>query len=152
MAYSREKGNPIVTANNLIAEILRAPLGPDWTVEALAEQILGTIAARRSQETEEFVLEADPTMDRQSHRLLRPLLACLATKSATEAGTPADLYGGRLSFERPGSTGPVWILGQFENRPGCVRVSLQRSDSPTERTHLSPTGMIDATPGSHSRT
>ena len=117
MAQSHETGNPIVTANNPITDLLGAPLGPDWTVEGLAEQVLGAIAAQRSEETQEFVLDADATTDRQSRRLLRPLLACLATKSAAEAGTLPNLYGGRLSFKRLGSEGPVWILGQFENRP-----------------------------------
>jgi hypothetical protein len=119
-----------VTANNPVADVLAAPLGPDWTVEGLAERLLGAIAARRSEESQEFVLDAGATADRQSRRLLRPLLACLATKSAAEAGTPANLYGGHFSFERPGPDGPVWILGQFENRPGSVRVTLRRYTSP----------------------
>jgi hypothetical protein len=132
MAPSHETGDPIVTANNPITDLLGVPLGPDWTVEGLAEQLLGAIAAQRSEEAREFVLDADATTDRQSHRLLRPLLACLATKSAAEAGTPANLYGGHISFKRPGPNGPVWILGQFENRPGSVRVSLRRSSSPPD--------------------
>jgi hypothetical protein len=119
-----------VTANNPIADVLAAPLSPDWTVEGLAEQVLGAIAARRSEEAQEFVLDADATADRQARRLLRPLLACLATKAAAEAGTPATLYGGLFSFKRPGPTGPVWILGQFENRPGSVRVAFRRYSSP----------------------
>src|SRR5438552_3219789 len=118
MAQPPETGNPLVTANNAIADLLGAPLGPDWTVEGLAEQVLGAIAAQRSEGAQEFVLDADATTDRQSRRLLRPLLACLATKSAAEAGTAADLYGGHFSSKRPGPNGPVWILGQFENRPG----------------------------------
>ena len=81
---------------------------------------------------QEFVIHADATTDRQSRRLLRPLLACLATKSAAEAGSPPNLYGGHLSFKRPGPKGPVWILGEFENRPGSVRVTLRRSTSPPE--------------------
>ena len=132
MAQSHETGNPIVTPNNPIADLLSAPLGPDWTVEGLAEQVLGAIAAQRSEEAQAFVLDADATTDRQSRRLLRPLLACLATKSAVEAGTPANLYGGHFSFKRPGPKGPVWILGQFENRPGTVRVAFRRSNSPLE--------------------
>src|SRR5215831_18553455 len=127
MAQSHETGNPLVTANNPIPELLGAPLGPDWTVEALAEQVLSAIAAQHSEATQEFILDAEGTTDRQSRRLLRPLLACLATKSAAEAGTPANLYGGQLSFKRPGPQGPVWILGQFENRPGSVRVTFRRS-------------------------
>lgn len=127
MAQSHETGNPIVTANNPITDLLAASLGPDWSVEGLAEQVIDAIAAQRSEEAQEFIFDADATTDRQSRRLLRPLLACLATKSAAEAGTPANLYGGYFSFKRPGPKGPVWIVGQFENRPGSVRVTLRRS-------------------------
>ena len=130
MAQSHETGNSIVTADNPISDLLRAPLDPDWTVEKLAEQLLGAIAAQRSGEAQEFVLDADTVTDRQSRRLLRPLLACLATKSAAEAGLPAQLYGGCFSFKRPGPGGPVWILGQFENRSGSVRVTVRRQSSP----------------------
>jgi hypothetical protein len=115
-----------MTAGNPIADLLAAPLSPDWTVEGLAEQLLNAIAALPSEEFQEFVLDADATTDPQSRRVLRPLLACLATKSAAEAGTPANLYGGRLSFKRPGPEGLLWILGEFENRPGAVRVVFRR--------------------------
>jgi hypothetical protein len=129
MAQSAETGDPTVSADNPIADLLAAPLSPDWTVEGLAEQVLGAIAADRSEEGRWFILDAGTAMDRQSRRLLRPLLACLATKSAAEAGTPGDLYGGSLSFKRPGPDGPVWIIGQFENRPEAVRVVFRRSSS-----------------------
>jgi hypothetical protein len=132
MAQPDETGDPTVTANNPIADLLSAPLGPDWTVEGLAEQVLAAVAAQRSEEGREFVLDADAIPDRQARRLLRPLLACLATRSAAEAGTPVDLYGGHLSFKRPGPGGSVWIVGCFENRPGSVRVTLRRSGSPPE--------------------
>src|SRR5216684_4108975 len=102
MAQSHETGNSTVTVDNPLTELLAAPLSPDWTVEGLAERLLGAIAARRSEEAQEFVLDADATTNRQSRRVLRPLLACLATKSAAEAGTAANLYRGRLSFERLG--------------------------------------------------
>src|SRR5438309_12029237 len=111
MAPSHETGNPIVTAKNPLTDLLATPLGPDWTVEGLAEQVLGAIAAQHSEEAQEFVLDAASTTDRQSRRLLRPLLACLASKSAAEAGTPANLYGGHFSFKRPGLRGPVWVIG-----------------------------------------
>src|SRR5437868_7559835 len=130
MAQSHETGIPLVTANNPITDVLGAPLGPDWTVEGLAEGVLGAIAAQGTEEGHEFVLDPGATADHQSRRLLRPLLACLATKSAAEAGTPANLYGGHFSFRRPGPDGPVWILGEFENRPGRVRVTLRRSSLP----------------------
>jgi len=121
-----------VTATNPISDLLAAPLSPDWTVEGLAEQLLGAIAGQHTAEVQEFVLDADATTDSQSRRLLRPLLACLATKSAAESRTSADLYGGRLAFKRTGPEGSVWILGQFENRPGTVRVAFRRSNSPLE--------------------
>jgi hypothetical protein len=127
-----------VTPDNSITDLLAAPLGPDWTVEGLAEQVLGAIAAQRSEEGHDFVLDADTTADRQSRRVLRPLLACLATKSAAEAGTPPNLYGGSLSFKRSGPDGPVWILGQFENRSGVVRVAFRRSKSPPEAPEARP--------------
>ena len=78
---------------------------------------------------QEFALDAEATSDRQSRRLLRPLLACLATKSAAEAGTRPTLYGGRLAFKRPGHDGPVWIFGQFENNPGAVRIAFRRTSA-----------------------
>jgi hypothetical protein len=131
MAQSHETGNPIVTADNPLTELLAGPLNPDWTVERLAEQLLGAIATRRSEEME-FVLDADTPIDRQSRRLFRPLLACLATMSAAEAGTTPHLYGGHLCFKRPGPEGPVWILGQFDNRPGAVRIAFRKSGSPPE--------------------
>jgi len=132
MAQSPETGNPTVTADNPITALLAAPLSPDWTVEGLAEKLLGAIAARRSDETQEFVLDAETITDRQTRRILRPLLACLATKSAAEAGAPVNLYGGRLSFQRPGPDGLVSIIGQFENSSGVVRVAFRRSLSPSQ--------------------
>src|SRR5712692_3192492 len=100
MEQSHEAGNSIVTADNLITDLLAAPLNPDWTVEGLAEQLLNSIAAQRSAEVLEFILDGDALTDRQCRRLLRPLLACLATKSAAEAGTTANLYGGHFTFRR----------------------------------------------------
>jgi hypothetical protein len=119
-----------MTADNPLTDLLSTPLRPDWTVEAMAEELLGVLAAQPSEGLQEFVLDADTIADRSSRRLLRPLLACLATKSAAEAGASANLYSGRLTFQRSGPGGPVWILGQFENRPGAVRVSFRRSTSP----------------------
>jgi hypothetical protein len=134
MAQPHETDNSPVTAGNSLTDLLAAPLGPDWTIEGLAEQVLGAIAAQPPEEAREFVLDGDHISDLQSRRLFRPLLACLATKSAAEGGAPANmnLYGGFLAFKRPGTEGPAWILGQFENRPGVVRATLRRSCSPPE--------------------
>jgi hypothetical protein len=154
MAPSHQTGNPIVTTNNPLADLLAAPLGPNWTVEELAEQVLSAIAAQGAEEAQPFVLDADAATDRQARRLLRPLLACLATKSAAEAGTPANLYGGQFALQRPGPQGPVWILGQFENRPGSVCVTLRRSDSRPQgveaRSGLSAALLDAASPGDSS--
>jgi len=98
-------------------------------VEGLAEDLLGAIASKGSEE-QEFAFDAEATTDRQSRRLLRPLLACLANMSATEAGTSANIFGGHLSFKREGPEGTVWILGEFENKPGSVRVAFRRFSSP----------------------
>ena len=65
-ASHNQKSNPIVSANNLITELLGAPLHPDWTVERLAEKVLDAIAVRHTGEGEEFVLEADTAPDCQS--------------------------------------------------------------------------------------
>ena len=122
-----------MNGDNLIADVLSAPLGSDWTIDRLAEQVLSAIALQRpnaERKADEFVLGAESVTDRQSQRLLRPLLACLAGKSAAEAGTSPALYQGRLSFERRGAEGPVWVVGEFENRPGSVRIRLCRSNSP----------------------
>jgi hypothetical protein len=132
MAQTREAGDSTVTTENPITELLATPIGPDWTIEGLAEQLLRTIASQPKEEAKELSLDATAATDRQSQRLLRPLLACLATKSAAEAGTPPNLYGGQLSFKRIGPEGPVWISVEFENKPGSVRVTFQRSSSPAE--------------------
>ena len=137
--------------DNPISKLLATPLGPDWTIDGLAEQLLDAIAAQHCEGSQEFIIDADATTDRQTSRILRPLLACLATKSAAETGMPANLYGGSLVFNRPGSTGPVWIVGQFENRPGRARVTLRPSFAPPQSSQfrlLQPEGSTDG--GSHS--
>jgi hypothetical protein len=132
MAQSLQTGDTIVTADSFISDLLSAPLGPDWTVDCLAEQVLCAVATRCEGEAQEFVLDADTLTDRQSRRILRPLLACLANKSATEAGTAPNLYCVALSFQRPGHEGPVWISGRFENSPSSVRLTLRRSSTPPQ--------------------
>lgn len=127
-----------MTANNLLNNLLDAPLPSDWTMEELAEQVLNAIVAQHCEETQEFVLDANAVVNRQASRLLRPLLAYLATKSAAERGISANLYGGHFSFKRLGPNGPVWILGQFENRPGIARVILRRSNTPPKEHETKP--------------
>jgi hypothetical protein len=126
-----------VTADNPIAALLAAPVGPDWSIEGLAERVLSAIATHPAEEGHELVLDVNTTTDRQSRRALRPLLACLAVKSAAEAGTSPNLYGGELSFKRADRGGrPVWVLGTFENRPGAVHVAFRRAASPPEASEL----------------
>jgi hypothetical protein len=114
-----------VTVDNPILNLLAAPFRPDWTVDQLAEEVILDIAARASDEVHEFVIDAEAITDRQSLRVLRPLLACLATKSAAEGGTSPNLYGGRLSFERSDREGLVRVIGEFENTPGKVRAAFR---------------------------
>jgi hypothetical protein len=130
-----------VIAENSITDLLAAPLSPDWTIEGLAEQLLCTIASQPTGEPTKLLLDVASTTDRQSQRVLRPLLACLATKSAAEAGAPPNLYGGQLSFKRTGPDGPVWILGEFENKHGSIRVAFRRTSSP-HRNPESTTGQL----------
>lgn len=107
-----------MTTTNPIAEILKAPLDSHWTIEGLAERVLDAIASQP--EGRNIVLDAAALTDRQSIRLVRPLLACLANRSETAT----NLYGGTLTFRR----GPAWIMGHFENRPGRIVLDLRRSD------------------------
>lgn len=132
-----------MTANNVIADVLSAPLEPGWTVEQLAERVLDAVAAQPPGSEHAFAV--DEKTDRQPRRLLRPLLACLALKSAGEAGGDADLYGGRLAFERPGPAGPVWVIGRFENRPGSVRVAMWCAAAPPapESAHAGRAGRFE---------
>jgi hypothetical protein len=135
MAQSNETGDSTVNAINSIADLLATPLSPNWTIEELAEQLLEIIAARTHQnvdDVEALVLDGDTVADLQSRRLLRPLLACLALKSAAEYGTNVSLFSGYLCFKRTGPTGPVWIAGEFDNRPGSVRVTFRRFDRPPQ--------------------
>lgn len=118
-------------SENPLAKLLAAPLGPDWTLEDLARRVLDAVA-NQDAEDQALFLDADIDTDRQSRRLIRPLLACLATLSAGEAGEPVHhLYGGQLCFQRSGPGGLVWVLGHFDNRPGSVKLTLWRSKSPT---------------------
>lgn len=127
-----------MTARGAITDLLSAPLAPDWTVHGLAEDVLSAVAAQPVAGPE-LVVDVDDATDRQTRRLIRPLLAHLASRSAAEAGTPADLYGGRLAFNRPGPAGPVWVVGEFENRPGRVRLALRRVGTPATSDETRPT-------------
>jgi hypothetical protein len=96
MAQSYETGNSAVTADKPITDLLSAPLSPGWTIDGLADQLLAAIAAQPK--AQDLILDAEAAADRQSRRLIRPLLACLATKSGAENGTPVNLYGGESPF------------------------------------------------------
>jgi|GEM_PF-4054588 hypothetical protein len=131
MAQPYETGNSAVTTGKPITDLLSAPLSPGWTIEGLADQLLAAIAAQPK--AQDLVLDAEAAADGQSRRLIRPLLACLATKSGAENGRPVNLYEGEFAFQRRGPEGPIWILGRFENKPGNVRASFRRSAVPPEK-------------------
>jgi hypothetical protein len=105
-----------------ILEILAAPLDPEGTIEGLAERLLSLVAANPAAE---LTLAYEALLDRQSRRLIRPLLACLAQKSEAETGKRINLFHGSLEFVRTGQSGRVHILGEFENRPGTARLALR---------------------------
>ncbi len=126
MAQTYQASGDIVNTPNPILEVLAAPLTADWTIEVLAERILSVIASQPGIGPEEFTFDSSTAANRQSQRLIRPLLACLANMSAAEAGTSINIFGGNLSFQRTGPDGPVNITGQFENKQGNVRVELKR--------------------------
>src|SRR2546428_13719448 len=136
MAQSYETGNSPVTADQPITDLLSAPLGPGWTIEGLADQLLAAIAAQPK--AQDQVLDAEAAAAGQSRRLIRPLLACLATKSAAENGTPVNLYGGEFAFQRRGPEGPIWILGRLQDKPSSGRASLPRTALPPQKTHGKP--------------
>lgn len=131
-------GDPIVSANNTVLDLLAAPLAPGWTIEGLAEQVLSAVASVSPGEAVDLTFRHDANADPQIQRLIRPLLACLAAKSATETGQFTNLYTGQIALRRQGSTGPVWILGHFENQQGRVRLSLRRSISAPEWSEPGP--------------
>ncbi len=121
---THKTGEPIVTTEESISDVLSQPLDPNWSIEELAEQVLATIAAQNACVDQEFVLDAATTTDRQSQRLLRPILACLATKSAEEAGVSPNLYSGQLTFKRTGPQGARLDFGSVRKPawscPGCA--------------------------------
>jgi len=113
----------MTTTTSPLLELLATPLGPNGTIDGLAEQLLARVATETAVE---LSLNFDDLTDRQSQRLIRPLLACLARMSATENGTEFTPYGGALAFTRTGLAGVVRIVGEFENRPGAVRLAFRR--------------------------
>jgi hypothetical protein len=135
VAQPYETGDQIVTADGPISELLAAPLSPDWTIEGLAEQILSTIVSS-GEESQEFTLVEEAITDRQSRRMIRPLLACLAHMSAEESGGPVDVFGGSLLFKREGLRGPVTIVCEFLNKQGNVRLAFRRSSLSTSCSEL----------------
>ena len=100
MAQTHEAGNPTVTAENPLTDLLAAPLSPDWTIEGLAEQLLCTIASQPKEEAKNSLLDAAAATDRQSQRVLQTV-ACAASRPSQPPKREhlANLYGGQLSFK-----------------------------------------------------
>src|SRR6266481_5183939 len=96
-----------MTSQNPIAKLLAAPLPPDWSVERLADQLLQVIAKRfeSKRRRSPISININDLEDRQSKRLLRPLLAYLATRAAKKGDQPANVFGGVLLLERKGPKG-----------------------------------------------
>jgi hypothetical protein len=132
-AHPRKASHPPVTIDS-IADFLDAPLEADWTVDRLAERLLESVARRNDGSV--WSLVVDKSTGSQARRLIRPLLACLASKAGDESGVPVDPFGGTLSFIRSGPNGEVAIDGEFENRPGQIGIRFTTSSLLTSRTGL----------------
>ena len=116
-----------------LVELLASPLPADWTIDGLAERLLSRVATGTGDDPP---VDGAALPDRQSQRLIRPLLACLAKLSADEGGAAFDPYGGTLEFVRAGPTGAVRITGEFVNRADAVRLALTRySSAGAKNTH-----------------
>jgi hypothetical protein len=126
-------------STNIIADVLGATLTEGWTLEGLAERLLD--AAASLPEGQELKFEVDDSTDRQTRRLIRPLLAFLANKFDAETGTHVNSYGGQVVFERPG---PIWISVEFENRPGRVSLAMRRSNTLPSTNFTRPHALSDA--------
>ncbi len=108
-----------------VTELLSTPLSPSWTIEGLAESLLDLFSHYET----EISFDAQSLTDRQSQRVIRPLLAHLAVRSATEANTTPNLYEGTLTFQRTTNEGIFWITGEFENKQGSACFTLRRSNT-----------------------
>ena len=129
-----------------IAEVLSGQLEPQGGLVGLAEKMLSAIVCE--EHSQEFDFDADIAADQQAQRLIRPLLACLATLSANENGTCANHFFGPLQFRRPGPNGPIWIVGEFDNRMGSIWIKLRRSTSPilSQGSTMQPAEVMTAPP------
>jgi Domain of unknown function (DUF4145) len=67
---------------------------------------------------------ASDLADGAARRAFRPLLACLARKSAQESGTDPDPYGGALAFVLHAPSGLVRLTGTFENTATVARLNF----------------------------
>ena len=136
MAQSHQAGDSTVTAENPITEILATPIGPDWTIEALAEQLLCRIASKPKEEAREFFLRRNgyrSTIAADSSTVAR----LSSDQVGCRAGTTPNIYGGHLVFKRNGPEGLVWIRGEFQNKPGNVCLAFQKPSAPYEITNPS---------------
>ena len=110
-----------MTAERL-SDLLAAPLSPDWTIERLAEQLLCAIASQPKGETKSVQFDLScPRTD--NHSVFSG--HCSPALQPSQQPKPEfnrRLYGGQLCFKRNGPDGPVWILGEFESKPGTQRV------------------------------
>ena len=107
MAQSHQAGNPTVTAENPLTDLLAAPLSPDWTIEGLAEQLLCTIASQPKEEAKELLLDS-ARRDRST----------IATCSQTVARLPRDQVGRRSGNASEPLRRPALLQENRSRRPG----------------------------------
>lgn len=116
-------------------ELLADPAALTRPLDTLAEQLLARLAAELKP-LPPTTRDALPSP--QARARFRPLLACLARKSAQENGTAFDPHGGTLTFVRPGLRGPVRITGTFDNHSDAVRLVFHAPEPLPDHTHAPP--------------
>lgn len=95
-------------------------LVPERARDERAEDLLACVAAAPGTWSAGTADIADPNAQRE----FRALLVYLARKSAQEAGTDPDPYGGPLAFVRQAPAGLVRLVGTFENTTGFALLSF----------------------------
>jgi hypothetical protein len=109
---------------NAASPVLELLADPHAAAARSLDELAETLLRRAAEPRAEVSVALADLPDPHARSLFRSLLACLARKSAQEAGTALDPYGGTLAFVRDTPDGPVRIDGTFDNRAGTARLTL----------------------------
>ena len=129
MAQSREAGNPTVTAENPLTDLLAAPLSPDWTHRGTggATALHDRIAAEGGSEGAPSRREPPPQIDNLSvfsGRCLpasqpsqRPKREPLPTFTEASSASRETALTGRFGFWASSRTSPAACVSRSSERP-----------------------------------